>query len=288
MSDSHRPGNTHNRALLEQRLNGLCAAFDLRDLDPDPLVIVREFADPRDREIAGLYAAVLAFGGVRQIMRSVRALFERMEDSPYAFASTFEPSQRAAFTGWYHRFIRGDDIAALTWSIRRALDEYGSLETLFAVGYERDHGDIQHALTRFVGTLKSYDTAPIPPGAFFGHLLSSPVDGSACKRMNLYLRWMIRSTEPDLGIWTTIPTSRLVIPLDTHVARISRNLGLTVRATPNWRMAREITDRLAEFDPDDPVKYDYAICRLGILERCPRIRSASKCADCGMRDVCVT
>ncbi len=287
MSDARRYSDSSRSELLAQRLNALYETYDLRDLDPDPLVIVREYSDPRDQEIAGLYAAVLAFGGVRQIMRSVRALFDRMGSEPYAFVSTFEPSQQDMFAGWYHRFIRGDDIAALTWSLRRVLDAHGSLEALFAAGFRYEQRDIEIALRTFVETLKSFDVSPITPGAFYGHLLSSPADGSACKRMNLFLRWMIRTTEPDLGIWTKIPTSHLVIPLDTHVARISRNLGLTDRATPNWRMAREVTDRLAEFDPTDPVKYDYAICRLGILDHCPRHKDAAVCAECMMRDVCV-
>lgn len=287
MPDTRRCNDSNRRELLAQRLNALCETYDLRDLDPDPLVIVREYDDPKDREIAGLFAAVLAFGGVRQIMRSVRTLLDRMGGKPYAFVSQFEPSQRDVFAGWYHRFIRADDIAALTWSIRRVLDVYGSLEALFASGFSSEHRDIEIALRQFVETLKSLDTSPITPGDFYGHLLSSPADGSACKRMNLYLRWMVRSTEPDLGIWTAIPPSHLVIPLDTHVARMSQNLGLTARATPNWRMAREITDRLAEFDSLDPVKYDYAMCRLGILDHCPRRRDLTVCAECMIRDVCV-
>ncbi len=286
MSDTRRYSDANRNQLLAQRLNALYETYDLRDLDPDPLVIVREYRDSRDQEIAGFYAAVLAFGGVRQIMRSVRALFDRMDGSPYEFVSAFEPSQQDVFAGWYHRFIRGDDIAALTWSLRRALDAHGSLEALFAAGFRHEHRDIEIALRSFVGKLKSFDVSPIVPGKFYGHLLSSPADGSACKRMNLFLRWMVRTTEPDLGVWTAIPTSHLVIPLDTHIARISRHLGFTNRATPNWRMAREITDRLAEFDPADPVKYDYAICRLGILNHCPRQRDTDVCAECVMRDVC--
>ena len=119
------------------------------------------------------------------------------------------------------------------------------------------------------------------------YFFSSPAGGSACKRLNLYLRWMVRHDPGlDLGLWTEVPPSRLVIPLDTHVARIARYVGLSSRNTADWKMALEVTRALREFDPGDPVKYDFAICRLGILDYCPRKRDALKCAACLLKPVC--
>ena len=281
-------GPTERADLLASRLTVLYETYDIRFLDPDPLVLVRLSGDRRDREIAGLFAAVLAYGGARTIMKDVRDLFERMDGEPYGFVTRFVPKRDARrFRGWYHRFHRGEDVAALVWAVRRALEEHGSLGDLFSAGFSRTHRDIAPALHAFVTYLRTLDPGPIVPGEHYHHLLPSPADGSACKRMNLFLRWMVRRTGPDLGLWLDIPTSHLVIPLDTHVARISRHVGLTRRSTPNWRMAREITDALRTIDPDDPVRFDYAICRLGILDRCPRRRSLTRCAGCLIREICV-
>jgi uncharacterized protein (TIGR02757 family) len=117
-------------------------------------------------------------------------------------------------------------------------------------------------------------------------LLTSPKDGSACKRMNLFLRWMVRRTPPDLGIWDFVDPARLVVPLDTHVHRIATFLGLSDRKTPDWKAARAITDRFAKFDRADPIRYDFAVCRLGILDLCSRKRRKENCDVCLLRDVC--
>jgi len=118
------------------------------------------------------------------------------------------------------------------------------------------------------------------------YLLTSPADGSACKRMNLYLRWMVRRTAPDLGLWTFVDPAKLVMPLDTHVHRITSFLGLGSRRTADWKAARALTDRLARFDPSDPVRFDFAICRLGILDLCSRRRQKANCDVCLLRPAC--
>ena len=125
------------------------------------------------------------------------------------------------------------------------------------------------------------------PGSPVRLFFSSPADGSACKRLNLFLRWMVRrSGGLDFGLWSDVSPRRLVIPLDTHVARIARYVGLTTRTTPDWKMALDVTHSLRRFDPGDPVKYDFAICRLGILDYCPRKRDIVKCEGCSLRPVC--
>jgi len=123
-------------------------------------------------------------------------------------------------------------------------------------------------------------------GRPLSYLLTSPNDGSACKRMNLFLRWMVRRTPPDLGIWDFVDPVKLVVPLDTHVHRIATFLGLNRRKTPDWKAARLLTDQLAQFDREDPIRYDFAICRLGILDLCSRKRRKENCDVCLLRDVC--
>jgi uncharacterized protein (TIGR02757 family) len=118
------------------------------------------------------------------------------------------------------------------------------------------------------------------------YLLTSPRDGSACKRMNLFLRWMVRRTTPDLGLWTFVDPAKLVMPVDTHIHRIATFLGLNRRKSADWKTARALTKRLASFDPADPIRYDFALCRLGILDLCSRKRRKENCDVCLLRDVC--
>ncbi len=120
------------------------------------------------------------------------------------------------------------------------------------------------------------------------YLLPSPSGTSPCKRLNLYLRWMVRHGDSiDLGLWSRVSPRKLVIPLDVHVARISRRIGLTELKAPSWRMAEDITRSLRLLDPEDPVKYDFAICRLGILERCKKVKTAELCRECELRGLCI-
>jgi uncharacterized protein (TIGR02757 family) len=192
------------------------------------------------------------------------------------------------FDGLVHRWTRGEDIAALLVIARRAFDEAGSLERLFLDGYRHgEPGALRTALSRFVRALHSY--APRlgrrPRGLAF--LLPDPDAGSACKRLNLYLRWMVRRDDPlDRGIWRAVSPADLVMPLDTHVARIARNLGLSTRRTADWRMAEEVTASLARIDPRDPTRFDFALCRLGILQECPTRQEIAKCLACELRAVC--
>lgn len=148
------------------------------------------------------------------------------------------------------------------------------------------NGDISEPLHHFVTTIIGSRRLPAPRRRALSYLLTSPRDGSACKRMNLFLRWMVRRTPPDPGIWLSIDPSRLVIPLDTHVHRITRFLGINERASADWKTARQLTDELRRFDPADPVRYDFAICRLGILDLCSRRRKKEHCSACLLRDVC--
>lgn len=264
--------------LLRERLDHLVATFDVATISPDPLEVVLRYADPRDQEIAGLLAAAFAYGRADIVVANVGGLLDRMGPSPYAYLSHFERAEgRKRFAGFTHRFQKTPELLDLLTCMATAVRTHGSLGALFEKCYEERDADIGPSLTRFVEALA-------PSGIHY--LLTSPADGSACKRMNLFLRWMVRRTSPDLGIWSFVDPAKLVVPLDTHVHRIATFLGLSKRRTPDWKAAREVTDALAVFDRSDPVRYDFAICRLGILDLCSRKRRKENCDVCLLRDVC--
>ena len=266
-------------ALLKARLDTLVDTFDIRTIEPDPLQLVLRYDDPRDQEVAGLIAAAFAYGRADIIVKNIGAVLEQMTPSPYGYLRTFDPREATRrFAGFAHRFHKTADLVSFLGCIAR----HESLGALFEKCYDASDADIGPSLSRFVGRLlQGAATAPS-----VRYLLTSPEDGSACKRMNLYLRWMIRRTAPDLGLWTFVDPAKLVVPLDTHVHRISTFLGLNDRKSADWKAARAITDRLAAFDATDPVRYDFALCRLGILDLCSRKQRKEQCDVCLLRDAC--
>ena len=178
--------------------------------------------------------------------------------------------------------------------MRQMIEEHGSIGGFFKVGYQDDDENIKDALASFtkrallLGSAGLYGTKKIPKKAYLRFFFPSPSSGSACKRLNLYLRWMVRRGDNiDLGLWKDIPPSKLIIPLDTHIARISRLIGLTAKKSPGWSMAEDITESLRRLDPKDPIKYDFAICRLGILEECTAKKDPKKCKVCRIEAVCI-
>ena len=264
-------------ALLRERLDTLVETFDVSTIEPDPLQLVLRYSDPRDQEVAGLIAAAFAYGRAEFIVTNIGAVLDKMTPSPHAYLRTFDKREATRrFAGFAHRFHKTPDLVALL----AAVAKHESLAALFASCYDERDRDIGPSLSRFVNAL-------IPnAGASLRYLLTDPADGSACKRMNLFLRWMIRRTPPDLGIWSFADPARLVMPLDTHIHRIATFLGISERKSPDWKAARAITDRLAAFDPADPVRYDFALCRLGILDLCSRRQSKENCDVCLLREVC--
>lgn len=279
-----------NRALLARRLDELVETFDIATIAPDPLELVHRYTDPLDQEIAGILAAAFAYGRAELIVDHVGAVLEAMGPSPFAYvAESFSVADAGSrFAFFTHRFHKTPDLVALLDCIASVVRECGSLGALFESAYQSDDPGIGPSLHRFVTAIRSRgdDRWPETIQASLRYLLSSPEGGSACKRMNLYLRWMVRRTEPDLGLWSFVDPAKLVIPLDTHVHRIATFLGLTERRTADWTTATALTASLARFDPTDPVRYDFAICRLGILDRCSRKRKKENCDVCMLRDVC--
>lgn len=288
------------RLLPRKRAEALRGALDrLLAIDPpagriadDPVVFPHRYRDPKDIEVVGLIAAVLAYGQVDLFRRVVAEILDRTGPHPARFCAEAAPSDlKIAFRPLYYRMNRGLDFACLLYFIGEILRRYDSLGTLFAAGYREEEPDIAPALTRFIDRILAIDPAPIYGRTIYPYglrqMFSSPERRSACKRLNLYLRWMVRPADGlDFGLWEEIPPGKLLIPLDTHVIRISRYLGLTRRRTPGWAMAREITDQLKRLDPLDPLKYDFPLCHLGISGACPIDPDPAKCVLCPLLPHC--
>jgi uncharacterized protein (TIGR02757 family) len=271
---------------LKTRLDDLCARYDTPGaLDLDPLSVALAYPDPLDRELAAFVAAHLAYGRVTPMLRAVRAALAPLGPRPAAWLRE-RPDPRArralqrALKDWLWRFHTGEDLAAWLLAWKRLDRESGwGLEPHLLPGPGED---ADAALSRLVQRLR----AELPATYGLRFSLPDPLEGAACKRWRMFLRWMTRTGWPDLGLWTRYPQDQLVIPLDTHVARVSRFIGLTARATPDGRMAREITEALRRLDPTDPLRYDFALSHLGILGDCPGLRRKATCAPCPLYAIC--
>lgn len=244
-----------------------------RYLGSDPLAVVRAFDQTEDRQVAALFAALLAYGNVKQINASLARLFAAMDHRPARFIREFEmPAARRALAGFKHRFADEDDILCLCLLLHQAMSRQ-SLEEGFRAGIHDNETDLAPAAGRFIDYLHSFDFEPhfnratMTNRSSFKHLMPRADRGSACKRIHLFLRWMIRTDDGiDLGLWRDISPSLLLIPVDTHIARLSRELGFTTRKTPSLEFAREVTAKLRLINPADPTRFDFSLCRLGILK----------------------
>jgi uncharacterized protein (TIGR02757 family) len=242
------------------KLDSLYAEYNRQEfVHPDPLEFLRSYEDVADREIVALVASSLAYGRVSQILGSVNKVLDGMGPSPRLFLqASSEKRIRDTFKAFKHRFSTGRDLANLLVGVKKAVEEYGSLNECFLAGYDVRHETVLPALEKFVERLNDYggDTNLLPP----------PSKGSACKRLNLFLRWMVREDEVDPGGWSGVPSSKLIVPLDTHMHRIAMGLNMTARRQGNMRTALEVTRAFAEICPDDPIKYDFALTRFGIRD----------------------
>jgi uncharacterized protein (TIGR02757 family) len=272
---------------LASRLHDLEEAWRGKRLDSDPLLFPHRYERPDDREIAAFLASSLAFGRVASIKTSLERLFGALGPHP---ASTLRKrgGDGTALDGFVHRWVDAGSLRPFLRAIGETLRTEGSLGTLLASGDEGG-SDYVPALDRFFAVLRTRTDVPagrLTRGLRF--LLPSPSEGGACKRAHLFLRWVVRSGDVDLGLWTGsgFSPARLLLPMDTHVHRISRYLGLTARPTADLRAAREATGWLARIDPLDPVRFDWSLSRLGILAECVRDPRRSRCGDCAVRPVC--
>jgi len=275
---------------LKTVLDRLYSEFNAADSATDPIQIVRRYARADDREVVGFVAAALAFGRVSSVLQSIERVLAVMGPAPAAYIRRFEPRRHGpTFDGIVHRWIRDKDIVALLWVLRQMVAEAGSIEEFFVTGDDPAAADVADTLDRFstralaLDLKAAYGRMPKRPGVCY--FFPRPSAGSACKRLNLFLRWMIRHDALDLGVWSRVAPARLIVPLDTHVIRLGRCLGLTSYTSPGWRMARDITASLRRLDPDDPIKYDFALCHLGMMNACGFNRAQAD-SQCPLRGVC--
>ena len=239
--------------------------------------------------MVGFCAAGLAFGRVAAVLESIEAVLAVLGPRPAAFVRRFDPARdAAALRPFVHRWIRGADVIALLWVLKRMLAVSGSIERFFLEGDDPSAPDVGPGLDRFAARALAFDLAPVygdDARRRVAWFFPRPAGGSACKRLNLFLRWMVRRDAVDLGTWSGLPASRLIVPLDTHVIRVGRCLRLTRYRSPGWAMAREITDSLRRLDPRDPVRYDFALCHLGMMDACGFNRP-QRDDRCPLRGVC--
>jgi len=289
-----------NEPLLRTTLDRLYGEFNYPDSATDPIQIVRRYDRPDDREVVAFCAAALAFGRVASVLQSIERLLAIVGERPAAYVRSFDPiRQRPAFDGLVHRWIGAPDIVALLWIVKQMLVQSGSIEGFFLQGDDSPTGDITAALDSFSTRAMQLDVTAAygpskrrsdrPPArdakALVSYFFPRPSAGSACKRLNLFLRWMVRRDALDLGVWSRVAPARLVVPLDTHVIRVGRCLRLTRYTSPGWPMARDITQTLSRLDPLDPVKYDFSLCHLGMMNACGFSRAQAD-AHCPLRGVC--
>jgi uncharacterized protein (TIGR02757 family) len=276
--------------LLDRFQRGFDAASRLA---ADPVEFPRRYADPGDAEVAGLLAACLAYGRADVFKGKLARVLEAAGPSPAAFAARLAAAPDASWLdGFRYRFNTGEDVAALLAAAGHVRGRHGSLGARFAalLAAAGDAGT-RGALASFAAELREAPPALEILGSRGGrglrHLCPDPLAGGAAKRWNLYLRWMVRGPDGvDLGIWRGVPPRALVVPLDTHVARVARRLGLTRRRDLSWRTAEEVTAGLRIADPDDPVRFDFALCHLGMSGGCPPRPTPERCAACVLRGGC--
>ena len=238
----------------------------------DPLSVVRNFQGSADQEYVALVAALFAFGGVKQIIASLQMALDRLEirESPGILKRSPDDLE-ARLRGFRHRIYVDRDLVHLTLLYQQSCRSFGSLRQHFEAHHSVNAPTMGSALAGVIRDYRQWSGQhPHSPGAHFGHMLNSPEGGSTCKRWLMFLKWMIRADDGiDLGLWSgsaCFRTDQLLIPLDTHLFKISRKLGLTQRRTANWDSALEVTDQLKRIDPGDPTRFDFALCRSGMLD----------------------
>ncbi|MHC4556560.1 MAG: TIGR02757 family protein [Planctomycetota bacterium] len=276
-------------ATIKDILERLYVKYNHRDfIKPDPLQFVYLYSEPLDMEIVALLAAVLAYGRVEQIEKSLTKLFSCMGKSPCQFIRSFGKTQRNKLCGFRHRFTTGQDISDLLWLLQQVLSRYGSIERFFGQEYDPSDKNIIPALSKFCETMCAMyaDRYGGQVSRGLKYLLASPDRGSACKRLNLFLRWMVRDDDVDVGLWKSIDKAKLIVPIDVHMGRLCRILGFYSRKTVSLSTAMEITESFAKIEPTDPVKYDFALSRIGIIENCNG-QITNNCENCELFDLCM-
>jgi uncharacterized protein (TIGR02757 family) len=258
----------------------------------DPLSFCHRYAGQEDREVAAVVASSFAYGNVRIVLRSLETIFAELGPSPRRYVERFDPRKGLRrFSGFRHRFNDDRDLCALLWAIRLMIDAAGSVNAFFLRFHDPRAADLTESINGYttavlgLGYRPVFGASAIPGDSYFPFLFPAPASGSACKRLCMLLRWVVRPADGiDLGLWQGVSPAQLVIPVDTHVQRISSYLGFTHRKSADWRMAREITAALRRFDPADPVKYDFSLAHLGITSGCGSAKPP--CQTCAIGGIC--
>lgn len=225
---------------------------------PDPLQFLYDYPDVNDREIAALVCACFAYGNVKQILKNLTLILGKM-DRPRAFIVRATPARlNKTFAGFKYRFTTQEELCAFLLSVKHCVKKHGSLNRCFLAHYRTDAPDVREALCAFARELRAFGSV--------GTLVPDPDKHSALKRLNLFLRWMVRCDEVDPGGWNEVSPAKLIVPLDVHMHRIAKMLKLTARNAADMKTAVEISRSLARFCPQDPVRYDFCLTRFGIRD----------------------
>jgi uncharacterized protein (TIGR02757 family) len=279
------------RAGFRAELDRLHDAYNVPDSAADPVQFVWRYDDPRDREVVASIASGLAFGRLASVLASIERVLELLGPHPAAYIDALDVAQaREALAPVVHRWTRGDDLVALLLVLRELRARHGSLEGAFVAGDDPSADDVAPGLEAFCAAACGVDVREAyggvrkaRPGVHY--FFPRPSLGSACKRLNLFVRWMARRDAVDPGGWTGVSPARLVIPLDTHTIRVGRCLRLTRYTSPGWRMAADITATLRLIDPADPVRYDFSLCHMSMMGACGWGRAVGS-AQCPLRAFC--
>ena len=250
--------------LSREKLETLFSLYQGREwVHPDPLEFLYHYGEARDREIVGLIASSLAYGRVAQILKSVSAVLDEMGASPCDFVlSSTDSALQKSFAGFKHRFTTAEDLINLLRGARVVSKDFGSLYGCFMEAYHDQQDTVYEGLCFLVGQIIKAS------GRESNSLLPMPERGSACKRLHLFLRWMVRKDDVDPGGWHDVSPSKLIVPLDVHMHRTCSLLRMTARKQADLKTAMEITRAFRRFAPEDPVKYDFVLTRLGIRNDC--------------------
>ncbi|MEJ2595668.1 MAG: TIGR02757 family protein [bacterium] len=248
---------------LEEFLNGKVKRYNHRGfIEGDPVSIPHRFSRKEDIEISGFLTALISWGRRDIIVRSASDLMDRMEYQPYDFVMYAGSFELKRISGFYYRTFHADDLLFILEALRNIYQKKIGLEGLAATGFQNQKMVRDAIVSLREGLLK------------YPHLsrsekhLANPATGSAAKRINMFLRWMVRKDDKgvDFGLWKSIPSSALMCPLDIHSGRVARKLGLLTRKQNDWKAVEELTANLRTFDPEDPVRYDYALFGMGVME----------------------
>ncbi len=264
-------------------------------LPSDPLCLVHDYQENRDKELIAFLCAIFAYGNVMHIKKFLTRLLNVLGGSPYDFLMELDiESLKDNISGLYYRFQNNNDVIILILTLSLIIRKNESLEKAFISSYAKptDEFELKEGLSGFVQYIRKTSREvsslnKISMGEYYNFLFPDPKDGSCCKRLNLFLRWVVRNDNIDLGIWTAISPDKLLMPLDVHLGRIVKSLGLTKKKNSNWSMAEEVTKNLSQICPTDPTKYDFSLCRIGILKTCPTSPKDSSCPECEIEDICM-